>query len=102
MASKKRLIDVNALIAKYDRIHVGEPGKARKLMEDAPTVDAVEVVYAKAVPVRADIDYDDTLIRMDRQCSRCGALITQWDHFCPSCGANMMDGERKDNERKAD
>ena len=39
-----RLIDANALITEYDRVHIGEPGKARKLIEDAPTVDAVEVV----------------------------------------------------------
>ena len=44
MANEKRLIDANALTAEYDRVHIGEPGKARKLMEDAPTVDAVEVV----------------------------------------------------------
>ena len=42
-----RLIDADALIEEYDRIHIGEPGKARKLMEDAPTVDAVEVVRCK-------------------------------------------------------
>lgn len=42
-----RLIDANALIAEYDRVHVGEPGKARKLMADAPTVDAVPVVRCK-------------------------------------------------------
>ena len=44
MENEKRLIDANALIAEYDRVHIGEPGKARKLMEDAPTVDAVPVV----------------------------------------------------------
>lgn len=45
MATEKRhdLIDRNELLAEYDRVHIGEPGKARKLMEDAPTVDAVEV-----------------------------------------------------------
>ena len=43
MANEKRLIDANALIAEYDRVHIGEPGKARKLIADAPTVDAVEV-----------------------------------------------------------
>ena len=32
----KELIDRNALLAEYDRQHEGEPGKARKLMEDAP------------------------------------------------------------------
>lgn len=42
-----RLIDANELIAEYDRVHIGEPGKARKLMEEAPTVDAVEVVRCK-------------------------------------------------------
>ena len=32
------LISRKALIAEYDRVHIGEPGKARKLMEDAPAV----------------------------------------------------------------
>lgn len=47
MTNEKRLIDANALIAEYDRVHIGEPGKARKLIEDAPTIDAVEVVRCK-------------------------------------------------------
>ena len=47
MANEKRLIDANALIAEYDRVHIGEPGKERKLIADAPTVDAVEVVRCK-------------------------------------------------------
>ena len=42
-----RLIDADALLAEYDRQHEVEPGKARKLIEDAPTVDAVEVVRCK-------------------------------------------------------
>lgn len=42
-----RLIDADALIAEYDRAHIGAPGGARKLMQDAPTVDAVEVVRCK-------------------------------------------------------
>lgn len=41
------LISRSALIAEYDRVHVGAPGGARKLMEDAPSVDAVEVVRCK-------------------------------------------------------
>lgn len=36
-----RLTDADALLAEYDRQHEGEPGKARKLIEDAPTIDAV-------------------------------------------------------------
>lgn len=47
MANEKRLIDANALIAEYDRVHIGEPGKARKLMEEAPTVEAVEIVRCR-------------------------------------------------------
>ena len=38
-----RLTDADALLAEYDRQHEGEPGKARKLIEDAPTVAAVPV-----------------------------------------------------------
>ena len=34
-----RLIDADALLAEYDRQHVGPPGAARKLIEEAPTVD---------------------------------------------------------------
>ena len=33
------LISRAALIAEYDRVHVGPPGGARKLMEDAPAVN---------------------------------------------------------------
>lgn len=47
MANEKRLIDANALIAEYDRVHIDEPGKARKLMEDAPTINAVKVIRCR-------------------------------------------------------
>lgn len=40
-----RLIDVDAVIAEYDQIHEGEAGKARKLMEDAPTVEAIPIEW---------------------------------------------------------
>lgn len=43
----KELIYREDLIAEYDRVHVGEPGGARKLMVDAPAVDAVEIVRCK-------------------------------------------------------
>jgi hypothetical protein len=32
------LISRKALLAEYDRVHIGEPGRARKLIEDAPAV----------------------------------------------------------------
>lgn len=37
------LISRAALLAEYDKHHVGAPGKARKLIEEAPAVDAVPV-----------------------------------------------------------
>ena len=36
-----RYIDADALIAEYDRVHIGPAGGARKLMVDAPTADVV-------------------------------------------------------------
>ena len=47
MEDNKHLIYKEDLIAEYDRVHIGAPGGARKLMEDAPTVDAVEVADMK-------------------------------------------------------
>ena len=42
-----RLIDADALVAAYDAAHKGPPGKARTLILNAPTVDAVPVVRCK-------------------------------------------------------
>ncbi len=42
-----RYIDVDKLIAEYDRVHIGPAGGARKLMVEAPTADVVEVVRCK-------------------------------------------------------
>ncbi len=33
-----RLVDVDELLRRYDEAHVGEPGNARKLIEEAPIV----------------------------------------------------------------
>lgn len=43
----KEYIEREALLAEYDRQHTGEPGRARKLIEDAPAADVVEVVHDK-------------------------------------------------------
>lgn len=42
-----RLIDADALVAAYDAAHDGPPGKARTLIMNAPTVDAMPVVWCK-------------------------------------------------------
>ena len=38
-------INKQALLAEYDRFHVGPPGGARKLIEEAPAADVVPVVH---------------------------------------------------------
>lgn len=45
------LISRQALLAEYDRLHVGEPGRARKMIEDAPSAqpEPISEEYAKAV-----------------------------------------------------
>ena len=35
------------VLAEYDRQHKGSPGGARKIMEEAPAVDAVPVVHGR-------------------------------------------------------
>lgn len=56
-----RLIDDDELLAEYDRQHEGEPGKARKLIEDAPTIAAVPV--SELLSLRDNL-YEDNLITM--------------------------------------
>ena len=86
------MIDADALLAEYDRVHIGEPGKARKLIEDAPTVDAVEVVHGHWIETE-----EGTI------CSECHehpfsdgyfAIANYNGDWCPNCGAKM-DGERR-------
>jgi hypothetical protein len=47
MTDKEYIERGGALIAEYDRNHVGAPGGARKLMVDAPAAHVVEVVRCK-------------------------------------------------------
>lgn len=42
---KNDLIYRNDLLAAYDAAHKGPPGGARKLMEEAPAVDAIPVDF---------------------------------------------------------
>ena len=41
-----RPIDGDALLAEYDRVHEGPPGKARTLIENAPTIEQEIIVCA--------------------------------------------------------
>lgn len=70
-------------------MHIGPAGGARKLMEDASTVDAVEVKHGKWRK-RGN----------EKTCSICEFIYysnnDEWN-YCPNCGAKM-DGERKESE----
>lgn len=85
-----RLIDADALIAEYDRVHIGPPGGARKLMEDAPTIDPEELRPKGRWEMRGGKLY----------CTHCGkraAVARDSEDFwytkgtpaCPNCGAKM-------------
>lgn len=93
------LISRKALIEAYDKAHKGPPGGARKLMEEAPAVDAVEVVhgeweFGELGPVGATV-----------KCSNCGWGVNAADpilwleysghKFCGNCGAKMDGGEEE-------
>ena len=85
------LISRSALLAAYDAAHEGPPGGARKLMENAPAVDAAPVVHAQWKRTDA---YPHWLY-----CSNCYKRIVPNDEwieqynipttYCPNCGAKM-------------
>ena len=99
-----RLIDADALLAEYDRQHEGEPGKARKLIEDAPTIDrptrsqfkrmAVQLGYEKVVHCKHCVYWgsEETKVATEYQLfSVCDAMkrmrkagncMTNEDFFC--------------------
>lgn len=54
------LISRAALLDEYNKHHVGAPGGARKLIEEAPAVDAVPVVRCKDCIYSRPIDREDS------------------------------------------
>ena len=89
MANEKRLIDANALRKKtLADMYSGEMFIYLEDLDEAPTVDAVEVVHGrwhKPTPCSQEF------------CTNCG--LTPKTNFgwlppyCPNCGACMMDGD---------
>lgn len=80
-----RLIDADALITEYDRVHVGEPGGARKLMCDAPTVEE-----------RKTGEWITQEFGSWAECSECHELYDipmAYSNFCPNCGTDMREGQ---------
>ena len=103
MATKKRLIDANAFgngIGVYVTTNaylndtaLDALGKVAKWLDEAPTVDAVEVVHGRWEKNW----HDNSLIGHEyEECSVCGCMISDtekfWDcNYCPNCGAKMME-----------
>ena len=103
MANEKRLIDADALLKKQ---YNSSPLKALQFVEmvvdvrdieDAPTVDAVEVVHGRWQIITDDYDCEMMC------CSVCKAEFYDGDNdtvdclhnYCPNCGAKM-DGGNED------
>lgn len=81
------LIDREALIAEYDRVHVGEPGRARQLMINAPTIEPERKV-GKWIIVTDNRG-------QHAECQFCGEWkYHQGQNFCGECGAKMEEGDR--------
>lgn len=76
---EKEYIERNALIAEYDRVHIGPPGGARKLMVDAPAVDVVAVVRCKQCK-HGEIDDED--FPNQYFCRHNGCDWNNENHFC--------------------
>lgn len=104
-----RLIDADALLAEYDRQHEGEPGKARKLIEDAPTIDrptrsqfkrmAVQLGYEAVIHCRECKEH--RLFNGRDMCAKNATILdghevglraTRADFYC-------ADGERRTDEQ---
>lgn len=91
----KRLIDANALLKSYDVAWMVEHDESgcgvrkkalpTKTIEEAPTIDAVEVVHGRWVFDRPN----------HYKCSLCDAMwsgVVRFMKFCPNCGMPMDGG----------
>ena len=85
------LISRAYVLAEYDRQHQGQPGGARKIMEDAPAVDAAPVVHGHWKQTDA---YPHWLYCMN--CYKKFVPNVEWielynipTNYCPNCGAKM-------------
>lgn len=95
MGSVRRLIDANEAY-EIARLHhkdfaqsMADLTSLREVLEDAPTVDAVEVVHGRWISIGGN--------RYTRisQCSNCCAKYDFMSNYCPNCGAKM-DGGNED------
>ena len=84
MANEKRLIDANALRnALYEADAITMKGVA--IINQFPTVDAVEVVHGRWKGAGMG----------DYYCSVCQQLVNPRTNYCPNCGAKMDGGNEE-------
>ena len=91
-------IEREALIAAYDAAHKGPPGGARKLMEDAPAADVVEVKHGRWMMTLYTTTSKRRRVISNKKyaSSECGySNGRKQSPYCPNCGAKMDGG--KDN-----
>ena len=106
MANEKRLIDANALsnaVAESQYYNPHPPGRVHinhinehnhflRMILDAPTVDAVEVVHGRWIPTYK-VNTWIGICEIDGYiCSECGRGSIVKGNYCPNCGAKM-DGD---------
>ena len=100
MANEKRLIDANALLEELDKFANPMPNEsgyeflrgiatAITEIEDAPTVDAVEVVHGRWI-----VENEES-IRCSECCFNRASIKIPLD-YCPNCCAKM-DGDGNGN-----
>jgi hypothetical protein len=100
MATVKRLIDAKALfndLADYWGIPKDWDGRIEQTCEDAlcaienaPEVDAVEVVHGRW-RLETDIEEPNPMFKLV-VCCVCGKTASDMGNYCPNCGAKM-DGD---------
>ena len=100
MANEKRLIDANELLQKVlfrlpidnqnAEVIAGCVDITRRLIENSPSVDAVEVAHGRWSPVTYGLGV--TVTRW--MCSNCKKYENSYGrtNYCPNCGAKM-DGD---------
>jgi hypothetical protein len=86
-------INKQALLAEYDRVHVGPPGGARKLIEEAPAEDVVPVVHGRWMAEEQKVWNLEIPVVIGWRCSVCAEEGYIDFDYCPNCGARMKDGE---------
>lgn len=89
MANEKRLIDANALVD----LVLNHPRPYRRdfyaMINNAPTVDAVEVVHGRWIGKNSPYDAN---IHICSVCREQISILGNKLRFCPNCGAKM-DGD---------